>query len=208
MADMAQASDRSRDVLLPNLLSLSRIPLAGVLWLVPAEPLWTVSVVLVAGVTDVLDGWVVRRGRARRWRDADPGAYSATVARGAFLDGLADKIFVISALAYLWWSLSPPLWVIAAFAARELLFAPLMVAYRLAPPHLRDRVEFTAGVPGKIATLAQFAALLLGLLRSPWFTAAAVTAGVLGALAAIYYVARAATRRPERETAPPSPAEA
>lgn len=188
----AQVDDRARDGLVPNLLSLSRIPLAGLLWAAPSVPAWTLSVLAVAGITDVLDGWLVRRVRARRLRERDPGALAAHTSQGAFIDGMADKVFVVSAVALLAWCLRPPWWILAILVLRELLFLPLLVFYRAAPQHLQRRVDFTAGVPGKVATLAQFTALVLGLLHHPAFVPAALVAGALGMLATLYYVVRAA----------------
>lgn len=195
---MVAAIDRGRDALVPNLLSLSRIPLAALLWIAPHEPAWTLGVLSVAGLTDVLDGWLVRRGRLRRVQAHDPSARAAGAARGAFIDGMADKIFVVSTVGLLAWTLSPPWWVLAVLAIRELLFIPLMIAYRTAPPHLRERVNFTANTPGKIATLAQFTAVVAGLLQSPWFVEAALLAGFLGASATLYYIIRAFDHHPDR----------
>lgn len=188
---MAVAADRGSDVLVPNLLSFSRIPLAGLLWIAPREPAWTIGVMLTAGLTDVLDGWLVRRARRRRVRAHDPGAYAASAARGAYIDGLADKVFFVSTVALLAWTIAPPLWLLAVLALREVLFVPLMLIYGFAPAPLRHRVDFTAGVPGKLATVAQFVAVVLGLLRSGWFQPAAIAAGFLGAVATISYTVRA-----------------
>ena len=74
---------------LPNLLSMLR--LAGVpvfLWLVlgPEADGWALLLLMVAGVTDFLDGWLARRVRATsRW--------------GALLDPVADRVFVFTVVA-------------------------------------------------------------------------------------------------------------
>jgi CDP-diacylglycerol--glycerol-3-phosphate 3-phosphatidyltransferase/cardiolipin synthase len=181
----------TRGRLTANFLSFLRIPLAGLLWVMPHQPLWVLSVLCVAGLTDVLDGWVVRRWQARRWKEHDPGAYAASVARGEVIDGFADKVLVVSAVALLAYTAQPPAWVLVVLVTRELLFVPLMLAFRLAPKALRDRIDFTAGVPGKAATIAQFVALVLGFLGHPLFHEAAIGAGALGGLAACYYAVRA-----------------
>ncbi len=188
---MAHATaDRERELLLPNLLSFSRIPLAGLLWVAPFEPAWTLPVLAVAGITDVLDGWLARRARRRRAAMHDPGAWAAHETRGAFIDGLADKVFVVSTVGVLAYTIGPAWWLLVVLAMREVLFVPLMLAYRAAPPKLRQRVDFTAGFPGTAATLAQFSAVVLGLLRSPHFDRAAIVAGFLGAAATLVYVTR------------------
>lgn len=188
---MATAADRGSELFVPNLLSFSRVPLAGLLWVAPHRPAWTIGVMLIAGLTDVLDGWLVRRARRRRARLRDPGAFAANAARGAYIDGLADKVFFVSTVALLAWTIAPPLWLIAVLALREVLFVPLMLLYHFAPAPLRHQVDFTAGVPGKLATVAQFGAVVLGLLRSGWFQTAAIAAGFLGAVATISYTVRA-----------------
>jgi phosphatidylglycerophosphate synthase len=172
-------------------MSLARVPLAGLLWVAPAEPLWTLSVVSVAGVTDVLDGWLVRRARRRRHRAHDPGALAASAGRGAFIDGFADKVFVVSAVFLLARTIDPPIWSLVLLALRELLFIPLMVTYRLNPAEKRARVDFSAGALGKLATLAQFTALLLGLVDHSLFVPCAILAGLIGAAAALAYATRA-----------------
>ncbi|HJL16730.1 MAG TPA: CDP-alcohol phosphatidyltransferase family protein [Sandaracinaceae bacterium LLY-WYZ-13_1] len=180
-----------------NLLSLARIPLAGLLWVFPHSPYWVLAILGLAGISDALDGFVVRRWMLRRWKERDPGAYAASVARGEVIDGVADKIFVVSAVVLLAWVTQPAAWVLLVLVTREALFVPLMVVYRLAPQSLRDRVDFTAGVPGKAATLAQFVALVLGVLEHPLFVESAIGAGALGGLAALYYAVRAFVVTPE-----------
>jgi phosphatidylglycerophosphate synthase len=183
-----------------NLLSLARIPLAALLWVLPYSAAWVLSVIAVAGLTDVLDGWLVRRERRHHWeRRRDPAAFAAGASRGEVIDGAADKIFVLSALALLAWTRQPPIWALLALAAREILFVPMLLAYRLAPARLRTNVDFKAGKLGKIATLAQFAALVLGLLESSLFTPAAALAGALGVAAAAFYLVRSMMKRERRE---------
>ena len=98
--------------LVANALSLSRVPLAALLWVAPASPLWVLSLLGVAGLTDLADGWVMRRWAARRWAAHHRGAFAASVARGAALDGFADKVFVASAVSVLYFVHEPPLWII------------------------------------------------------------------------------------------------
>lgn len=174
-----------------NTLSLSRVPLAGLIWVAPESPLWVLAVLGVAGITDLADGWVMRRWAARRWAASDRGAFAASVARGAALDGLADKIFVASAMSALFFVHQPPLWIVVALLTRELLLAPLMIVYRFAPEAQRSRVDFTAGVPGKAATLAQFSALILGFVGHPLLGEMAMGVAFLGAVSVLHYVVRA-----------------
>ncbi|MGE0784962.1 MAG: CDP-alcohol phosphatidyltransferase family protein [Sandaracinaceae bacterium] len=187
---------RERSILIANGLSLSRVPLALALWIAPSSAAWVLSVIAVAGLTDVLDGWVVRRARREAWAEGDPGAYAAHVARGEVIDGFADKIFVGSTVLALWFVARPAWWALGALLAREVLLVPAMIAYRLLPPERRRKVDFTAGPVGKAATFFQLTALVAGFLEQELvFRPAAVLAGGLGALAAAIYVARAARAR-------------
>ena len=183
---------RERSILVANGLSLSRVPLALALWVAPSSPAWALSVIAIAGLTDVLDGWVVRRAKREAWAEGDPGAYAAHVARGEVIDGLADKVFVGSTVLALWFVARPPWWVLGALVSRELLLLPAMLAYRFLPEERRRKVDFTAGAAGKAATFFQLAALVAGFLgRDVLFQPIAFVAGVLGAAAAIVYVGRA-----------------
>ena len=52
----------ARDLLLvPSLVSMARLPLAALFPWVVDRPAAAVSVLLAAGLTDVLDGWLARR---------------------------------------------------------------------------------------------------------------------------------------------------
>ncbi len=183
---------RERSILVANGLSLSRVPLALALWIAPSSPAWVLSVIAVAGLTDVLDGWVVRRAKREAWAEGDPGAYAAHVARGEVIDGLADKVFVASTVLALWFVARPAWWALGALVSRELLLVPAMIAYRLLPEERRRTVDFTAGAAGKAATFFQLAALVAGFLGNDLvFEPTAFVAGVLGAVAALVYVGRA-----------------
>lgn len=199
--------DKQRWIVVANLLSLSRVPLGALIWAMPENARWVLSIVAVAGITDVLDGWVIRVGKARAWKDGDRGALAATVARGAVLDGFADKVFVVSTVGALLFVGRPEWWLGLGLLSRELLMLPAILVYRLAPVAFRQRVDFTAGPIGKAATAAQFAAIILGFLRHPFFPHATAVAGVLGLLSVVYYVGRVfrgpRRRRPDDATKPP-----
>ena len=78
---------------LPNLLSLSRIPLAGIVaYLISKDELQlrfaALGVICLAGVTDFLDGFAARH--SKQWLSEDR--------LGVILDPVADKIFAITVL--------------------------------------------------------------------------------------------------------------
>jgi len=101
-------------IYIPNTLTLSRIataPCIGwLLWL----PSWrtrflALCLFAVSALTDGLDGWL-----ARRW--------SVTSDLGAWLDPLADKVFVAATLIPLWLALrGPGLWTAQLSPDHELL---------------------------------------------------------------------------------------
>ena len=91
---------------IPNILSASRIVLCLPLLLVDAMtvPFWVLY--LIAGITDMLDGFL-----ARRW-----GVESKF---GARLDSLADIVFVIAVVykLFLWLKLPAALWMMIGLIA-------------------------------------------------------------------------------------------
>lgn len=178
---------------LPNLLTLSRIPLAGALWLFPSSLTFLVAVMLVAALTDVLDGRIARaRRRAMLAHGEDPGPLGGPDALGAKLDPICDKIFVISVLAVIGWSYAVTWELVLAIAAREVIQLPLVAIYQLVPG-LRDRYrfDFRAGPVGKITTVLQFAAVGAVLFDWEHVPALAVATGVSGVLSAALYMRRA-----------------
>jgi len=175
---------------LPNVLTLSRIPLAAAIWVAPAWAPWTLSIIALAGVSDVLDGWLVRRRRRRLASHHDAGAWAAGTGQGAFLDGLCDKIFVVSVLLAVAVAIAPPIHLVLLIAARELLTAGFAVAWKVLPSSWREAHDFTAGLPGKVATVAQFGAIILAILGLPLFEPVAWVAGALGVAAVAYYFVR------------------
>lgn len=167
----------------PNLLTLSRLGLAALVWVAPGSPGWVLSVMAVAGFTDVLDGWAARtleaEGKRRR-------------SEGAWLDPLCDKVFVLSSLAAVWTARQPPWVVLPLVATRELLQAPLVLAYHLVPALRRHgRYEFRAALLGKATTVFQFLAVAAILFAHPLTYAFALLAALSGALAVAVYVVRA-----------------
>jgi cardiolipin synthase len=137
---------------------------------------------VLAGVTDVLDGWLARRLRRRQGREGERDI-------GAWLDPLTDKVFVVSTLAAVAWALRPPLWILPLVAARELAQVPLFFFLRLRG--LERRYDFRASFVGKLATVLQFAVVAALLLRHPSRDALAAAAGAAGLAAAAYYGLRA-----------------
>jgi len=175
---------------LPNLLTLSRLPLGALVWLRPLDPLFVLSVMAVAGLTDILDGWLERRRRIRRGDPAEDADSPETV--GVWLDPLCDKLFVVSVLVAIAVARAVPLWLLLLLALREILQAVVAVASR-AVPFLRRRLRFRfrANLMGKVSTTAQFLAIAAILGRHPWQVPLAIVTAVLGSASASIYVGRA-----------------
>jgi cardiolipin synthase len=167
----------------PNLLSLARLPLGLLFWLVmgatPGHALPVLGVLALAAITDVLDGITARR------RGVDLAGV------GSWLDPLCDKLFVGAVLAALHFQRGVPLGLLALIVARELLQLPMTLVYRAIPTLRRWlQYDFRASPLGKAATISQFfavGALIVGLpARVP-----IVLAFTLGIVALGDYVLRA-----------------
>lgn len=162
--------------LAPNVLSLLRVPLAAAFPLATREGLAPAGVVLaLAGVTDVLDGWLARRS----------GQVTAT---GAIVDPIADKVFALSVVGTLLAEERLPPWAIPALLAREILEAPLVLWVLVTRARRREPLPATqANVPGKAATAVQFVAVLAALAAPRLLTFALGAAAVTGAVAGAAY---------------------
>lgn len=141
---------------IPNMLTLLRIGLipvfAVVYWLPYAwAPIWAAWIFIIAGVTDWLDGYL-----ARRLGQSSPF--------GAFLDPVADKLIVATALVLLVGDpqvqesvVSSILFAIAAavIIGREITISAL----REWMAELGERASVAVSVIGKLKTLLQIVAI-------------------------------------------------
>ncbi|MCB0915986.1 MAG: CDP-diacylglycerol--glycerol-3-phosphate 3-phosphatidyltransferase [Actinobacteria bacterium] len=140
----------SRVVTLPNVLSLARllgVPVFLWLILVPKADGWAVLLLVVAGFTDYLDGYL-----ARKWNQI--------TRLGQLLDPIADRLYILATLIGLLVRGIIPWWLVVLLLARDLVMAVVLA--------LLKRVGVT-GLPvhfiGKAATfnlLYAFPLLLLG----------------------------------------------
>ncbi|HET6147190.1 MAG TPA: CDP-alcohol phosphatidyltransferase family protein [Polyangia bacterium] len=179
----------------PNLLSLSRIPLGVAFWFALGASAALVSgafaILALAALTDVLDGYLARRLAARAVGGTG-GAVEPGGGVGAWLDPICDKLFVASVLAAILVRRQPPIWVLMLIVSRELVQLPIGVVYRFLPA-LRSwlRYDFRASVLGKGATVAQFIAIAALILGHPWIRLFAFLSFVLGIAALVDYFRRA-----------------
>ncbi len=134
--------------LTPNTLSVIRLALAAVF---PAiAPGWRLPVVVVAALTDWLDGFV-----ARRWQVGS--------AAGQLLDAVADKLFVLSVLVTMASTDLLAWWQVPLVIARDLAVALVMlyVAFRRKWNSLQRMVPRRAGKVTTVLQFLLFATLLL-----------------------------------------------
>ena len=165
-------SMRRTDVLNPpNLISLSRLAMAGV-FLGVHDADWRVAVVFSAMASDVLDGVIARVSRS-------------TTKIGALIDPIADRIFMLAAFAAVAWDglISP--WQLGLLLVRDVMtvigwFVARNVSW------LRE-ITFQARWPGKGVTVLQFVTLLAALEAPRLVAGLALACGVLAIVATADY---------------------
>lgn len=165
---------------LPNLLTLLRLPLAALIWVAPGNVPWLLGLMVVAAVSDLLDGWFARRA----------GVAAENV--GAWLDPVCDKLFILSVLVAVWVTREPPLWMAVVASSRELALLPLLIARFTVPRYRKAGIPWRALMLGKAATVAQF--MLFAAVLSDWREAwvpLTLLCGVLGLGAGAQYALRA-----------------
>lgn len=133
----------------PTILTLLRIALIPVLVVAFYLPYgWAnvaaVTVFILAGVTDWLDGWIARR-------------YGLTSNFGAFLDPVADKLMVTVALVII--VQAHPSMVLAVAAAVIIGREISISALREWMAELGERGRVQVGWTGKIKTISQMVAI-------------------------------------------------
>lgn len=159
---------------LVNALTLVRVPLAGVLWLRPHDPIFLVVIMVVAALSDIVDGAVARR--------LDPSVRHDPHNVGAWLDPLCDKIFVASLVALAIVHHTPPLHLALLLLVREALLAPLLLYWAAWVRPRGRRVDFRANWAGKLTTVLQFAAVASMLFWPAALAPLAPAAAAAGAL--------------------------
>lgn len=135
----ASGNPEDRILTVPNLLSLARllgIPLF--LWLVVAqeEDVLGFAILVLAGVTDWLDGYL-----ARRW--------DQRTRLGVMLDPLVDRLYIAAVLVGLALRQFIPWWLVILLALRDILLLLLLPALRR-----QGRVALPVTYVGKAATFA------------------------------------------------------
>ncbi|HET7542641.1 MAG TPA: CDP-alcohol phosphatidyltransferase family protein [Polyangiaceae bacterium] len=175
-----RAEYRWQDLCLPPAwLSLSRIPLAVGFALLVDRPFAALVVLVLAGLSDVLDGWTARRFRM-------------VTITGAALDPITDKLFVLTVALTLVVSrhLSPM--AVVMLSTREIGELPLVIW--LAASHgarLARAEQAMANGLGKLATALQFVAVAWALFAGQGLDAWLWATAAVGTIAALNYWRRA-----------------
>ena len=140
--------ERLRDELLnaPNLLTLGRIALIPLfLYLLSYEnrrnSFWAAAIYAVCALTDWFDGWLAR-------------VSNKETTLGKFLDPLADKVIVISALAMLVRLGRVPVWVVVVIITREFLISGVRTIAAA------EGLEISASQGGKWKTSLQLTGII------------------------------------------------
>jgi cardiolipin synthase len=124
---------------LPNILTLFRLFLIPVFVLVFFSPIensliTSITIFLVAGATDVLDGYIARK-------------YNLVTKWGMVLDPLADKLMLLTVLVSLAIEDYAPAWIVAIIAMKEVFM--IISAMFL----FRNNTVIPSNIFGKASTL-------------------------------------------------------
>ena len=132
-----------RIILVPIMVIIPYLNLQGSFYGLPYTHFWMLLIFIVASITDKLDGYIARSRKQ-------------VTTFGKFLDPLADKILVLSALILLVELDKIPAWIPIIVLAREFLVS----GYRLVAVEKGGKV-IAASIWGKLKTVTQMLAIIL-----------------------------------------------
>ena len=158
-------------VTLPNTVSLSRVLLALAFVLV-SHPWSRVALIVVAGLTDFMDGWLARYEKTQS-------------TAGALLDPLADRIFVFAAISTYLVEGQLTTGQYFLFLTRDIATAVGFLVAKIIPT-LRPAV-FRARLLGKLVTVVQLVALVTILILPELTDFLIVTIGVVSVASIVDY---------------------
>ena len=156
---------------IPNVISLSRLVLAAAFIAAP-DPRARVLLIILASISDFLDGWMARRtGGTTRW--------------GALIDPIADRAFVFTAICVYLVEGTVTQGQFFIFLARDIATAIGFAVARLVS-WLRP-VEFKARLSGKVVTVFQLLLLLAVPLAPNLVGPIMVAVGITAAISIVDY---------------------
>jgi cardiolipin synthase len=141
---------------LPNIICLLRIalvwPVAGAL--AHREYVLALALIMVAGVSDVIDGYLAKR-------------FNWTSELGKFLDPLADKLLLVTVFVEAAWLGLAPWWLTSAVVARDVLIALGAMVFRLWIGPLRGRPTLSSKINTAMQLLYMMAMLVYAAMSFP-----------------------------------------
>ncbi|MDB6107659.1 MAG: CDP-diacylglycerol--glycerol-3-phosphate 3-phosphatidyltransferase [Gammaproteobacteria bacterium] len=141
---------------IPNIICLLRIALV---WPVAAalahrEYVLALALIMVAGVSDVIDGYLAKR-------------FNWTSELGKFLDPLADKLLLVTVFVEAAWLGLAPWWLTSAVVARDVLIALGAMVFRLWFGPLRGRPTISSKINTAMQLLYMMAMLVYAAMSFP-----------------------------------------
>lgn len=165
---------RLRDLAkVPSVLSLARIPLAVAFPFVVLRPHVALAVLCASAASDLLDGFLARR-------------LGQETPIGAVVDGLTDKLFVLSVGVSLWATGRLSILALLLLGVRDVGEMAALAVWRIRHGRRPDE-ELRANLLGKITTVLQFATVVVAIEVLPGVLPLAVASSVVGAAAAFTY---------------------
>lgn len=130
---------------LPNAITLLRMLLAWPLYqaLDEGQFVRAAMIAAVAGLSDVLDGWLAKR-------------FGWVSRLGGMLDPIADKVLVLAAFVGLYDAGLVPIWLVALVLGRDLIIVGGAITYRL----LIGPFDPAPTLSGKLSTFSQLLLLV------------------------------------------------
>ena len=132
-----------RIILVPIMVIIPFLGIQGDVWGIPISCLIIDLIFIIASITDKLDGYIAR-------------SRNQVTTFGKFLDPLADKILVLTAMIMLVETGRLPAWIPVIVLAREFIVS----GYRLIAVEKGGKV-IAASVWGKMKTVTQMIAIIL-----------------------------------------------
>ena len=146
----------ARMILVPIIVIISMINIPGMVYQIPVGYLIIDILFIIASITDKIDGTLARRN-------------NQVTTFGKFLDPIADKILVISALIILVERQTLPAWIPIIIIFREFAVS----GYRMIA--VEKGKVIAANKWGKLKTVTQMIAIILALIDTNQFGAIFVT---------------------------------
>jgi cardiolipin synthase (CMP-forming) len=131
---------------IPNILTIFRFFLVPAYLFVyfsdiPSKLYWSIAIILLAGITDVVDGYLARR-------------YNLVTEIGSLLDPLADKLMIIAVFLSLLITHKISLWAAFAVFLRDISMILYSTLF-----HLKGKKTIPANIMGKLTTVLFYIAL-------------------------------------------------